>query len=317
MKGWMTLGLAVMAGASLWSGPATAAEAPAATRITISGAWALYPLAVRWGEEYKKVHANVSLDISAGGAGKGMADALAGAVDIGMVSRDVSQAEVDKGALPFAMAIDAVIPMINAKNPELAALQQKGVKREVLRGLWTEESAKAWGTVTGSDEKAPVRVYTRSDACGAAETWAKYLGGKQEDLKGVGVYGDPGLAEAVRKDVLGIGYNNVNFAYDTKTGKPIAGLLPLPLDVNGNGVLDKDESFYGTRDELLLAIREKRFPSPPARALFFVTKGKPGNPQTAAFIRWALTDGQVFVPEAGYIQLPAERLATEVKKLGE
>jgi len=71
-------------------------------------------------------------------------------------------------------------------------------------------------------------VYTRSDACGAAETWAKYFGAKQEELKGTAVYGDPGVAEAVRKDLLGLGFNNLNFAYDLKSGKPVAGILALP-----------------------------------------------------------------------------------------
>jgi phosphate transport system substrate-binding protein len=53
------------------------------------------------------------------------------------------------------------------------------------------------------------------DAAGAPETWAKYLGNKkQEDLLGIGVFGDPGIAEAVAKDPLGIGYNNLGYAYD-------------------------------------------------------------------------------------------------------
>ena len=66
--------------------------------ITISGAFALYPLMVRWGEEFQKLHPNVKFDISAGGAGKGMTDALSGAVDIGMVSRAIAPEEEQKGA---------------------------------------------------------------------------------------------------------------------------------------------------------------------------------------------------------------------------
>ena len=59
--------------------------------ITASGAFALYPLMVKWGEEYQKLHPDVQFDISAGGAGKGMTDALGGQVDIGMVSRRSSR----------------------------------------------------------------------------------------------------------------------------------------------------------------------------------------------------------------------------------
>ena len=40
--------------------------------ITISGAFALYPLTVKWAEEFKKLNPTVKIDISAGGAGKGM-----------------------------------------------------------------------------------------------------------------------------------------------------------------------------------------------------------------------------------------------------
>ena len=85
--------------------------------ITISGAWALYPLMVRWGEEFQKLHPDVRFDISAGGAGKGMADALANAVDIGMVSREIYPEEVDKGAFWVSVAKDAVFPTVNAENP--------------------------------------------------------------------------------------------------------------------------------------------------------------------------------------------------------
>ncbi|WP_333802686.1 PstS family phosphate ABC transporter substrate-binding protein, partial [Sphingobacterium multivorum] len=66
--------------------------------ISLSGAFALYPLAVVWSEDFKKIHPNVRFNISAGGAGKGIADVLTGMVDIGMVSRDLHEQEIKKGA---------------------------------------------------------------------------------------------------------------------------------------------------------------------------------------------------------------------------
>lgn len=312
----MTRRSVVLAAVLALSGVGRGDETPAlAGRVSMSGAWALYPMAVRWGEEFQKLNPGVTFDISAGGAGKGITDALSGAVDIGLVSRDVNAAEVAKGALAIAVTKDAVIPMVNARNPALADLQRQGVKRDVFEGIWIRKDVTTWNQVAGRKE-APLRVYTRSDACGAAETWAKYLGRKQEDLGGVGVYGDPGLGEAVRKDVLGIGFNNVNYAYDAKTGKPVAGLAVVPLDVNGNGVVDQNEDFYGTQQELMAAIARGDFPSPPARDLYFVCKGQPANPVAACFIRWVLTDGQKFVAEGGYIQLAAEKLAGGLKDLG-
>ncbi len=78
--------------------------------ISISGAFALYPLVVKWAEEYKKEYPEIRFNISGGGAGKGMADALSGAVDLGMFSREIHQAEKDKGVWWIGLTIDAVVP---------------------------------------------------------------------------------------------------------------------------------------------------------------------------------------------------------------
>src|SRR3954466_3461557 len=82
--------------------------------ISLSGAFALYPIAVKWGEEFKKLHPNVRFDISAGGAGKGISDAISGLVDLGAVSRDIYPEEIKKGAFPIAVTKDAVVATVNA-----------------------------------------------------------------------------------------------------------------------------------------------------------------------------------------------------------
>jgi phosphate transport system substrate-binding protein len=283
--------------------------------IIISGAFALYPLAVKWGDEFSKLNPDVVVDVSAGGAGKGMADALAGVVDIGMVSREIHSEEISKGAFSLAVAKDAVVVTVNEKNHALKELQAKGLKRETFIGIWITGKAKTWWDVLDTAKPFSLNVYTRSDACGAAEVWAGYLGKKQEDLQGIGVFGDPGIAQAVKLDELGIGYNNINFAYDPRTRKPVAGLAVVPIDLNGNGKIDTEENFYETVDQINKAIGEGRYPSPPARELYFVTRGKPVKKQVLAFLQWVLTDGQKFVADTGYVPLSAVKLESELSKL--
>jgi phosphate transport system substrate-binding protein len=90
----------------------------------------------------------------------------------------------------------------------------------------------------------------------------------------------------------------------------------VPIDLNNNGKIDSDEDFYTSMDDLMAAIASGKYPSPPARELYFVIKGNPKNNKVLAdFIRWVLSDGQKFVKEAGYISLPKERIETEEKKL--
>ncbi|MBN1522217.1 MAG: PstS family phosphate ABC transporter substrate-binding protein [Candidatus Aureabacteria bacterium] len=283
--------------------------------ISLSGAWALYPMAVRWAEEFQKTYPDIKIDIAAGGAGKGMADCLAEIVDIGMVSREIYPEEVQKGAWWISVTKDAVVPTVNRNNPVLADLLSKGVKKDIFISIWVSEKITTWGQVAGNNNRKTINVYTRSDACGAADTWALYLDARQEDLLGIGVYGDPGLAEAVRKDVLGIGFNNINFVYDAKTKKQVENIKVLPVDINENGHIDDDEDFYDNRDDITGAIAEGKYPSPPARDLHFVLHGKPKKAIVTAFLKWVLTEGQKYVPEGGYINLSKEKIEQQIKKL--
>lgn len=300
------------------SGSAAGVAASAAgekTSISVSGAFALFPLMSLWAEEYQKVNPNVQFDVQAGGAGKGMTDMLSGAADIAMLSRDARQEELDQGAILVPVTIDSVLATTNAANPYLDQLLAKGLTPAGAAQVWVSGSPATWGEILGTDASEPVNAYTRSDASGAAEMWAKYLGAKaQEELKGTAVNGDPGLAEAVRQDKLGLGYNNVGFAYDPSTGKPIAGLAIVPLDLNGDGTVTADENFYATRDEFTAAVADGKYPFPPARVLYLVTKGEPSQ-AISDFYRWVLTDGQQFVKPAGYVPLTQERIDEALGKL--
>jgi phosphate transport system substrate-binding protein len=283
--------------------------------ITISGAFALYPMMTRWGEEFQKVHPNVQFDISGGGAGKGMTDALSGAVDIGMVSRAVKPEEEKQGAFAIGVVKDAVFPVVNASNPVLAEIMEKGITQDLLRKIFITGEIKTWGEVVGKLEiRDEIHVYTRSDSAGAADVWAQFLGGKgQADLSGIGVNADPGLLDAVINDPLGIGYNNLGYAFDQSTGKLPSRAIVAPIDANGNGAADGSETI-STLAQATDAVASGRYPSPPARVLNLVTKGKPaGLVQT--LIIWILTDGQKFVPEAGFVQLPPEILAEALAKV--
>lgn len=282
--------------------------------IQVSGAFALYPVVVRWAEEFKKLHPGVQIDISGGGAGKGITDVLTGMVDIGMSSRDLQPEEIQRGAYPFTVLRDAVVVITNAHNPQLNDLRRKGLKKEIAIRLWNDQ-LDTWGQVLGNGSSIPVHVYTRSDACGAGETFAAWLGMKQEDLGGTAVYGDPGIASAIQRDKVGIGYSNLGYVYDLGNKHPQPDLAVVALDLNNDGKITANESFYNTLSQLGDAIRRGAYPSPPARDLFLVTKGKPKDPLVIAFLNYIYAKGQAVAGETGYVPLSKDILEEQKKKI--
>lgn len=276
--------------------------------LSLSGAFALYPLAIKWAHDFQRLYPGVRIDVSAGGAGKGMTDVLAGIVDLGMVSREIYPIEKAKGAFAFPVAIDAIIPIFNSDNPLAEEILKRGITSDDANKIWSTCEYKTLGDLLAIENKTPIRSYTRSDACGAANTWASWFGKSQEDLEGLAVFGDPGIASSIQKDHLSFGYNSIGYIYNASTGKPYKGLLVLPIDINGNGKIDKDEKFYETKNDLIQAISSGKYPSPPARELYFVSKGMPKSKLVREFIKYVLTEGQKENLSAGYINVSKERI---------
>lgn len=283
--------------------------------ISVSGAFALYPMMTVWAEEFQKIHPAVEFDVQGGGAGKGMTDTIAGAVDIGMISREIKPEEEAQGVFWVSVAKDAVFPILSAENPVAAEIMAQGISQETFKKIFVAGEIKTWGEVVGKPEIADeIHVYTRSDACGAAEMWAKFSGGKtQEDLQGIGINGEPALVDTTLKDPLGIGYSNLNSLFDMKSGELAAGLLIAPIDINRNGKADAEEIYKNKRDAFQ-AVADGIYPSPPARFENLATKGKPAG-LTLEFIRWILTDGQRYLEAAGYVPLTPEQQAASLEKL--
>ncbi|HWB28580.1 MAG TPA: substrate-binding domain-containing protein [Chitinophagaceae bacterium] len=284
--------------------------------ISFSGAFALYPLVQTWAAEYNKTHPDVRFDIQAGGAGKGLTDCLSGVVDVGMFSRELTAEEKAKGVWWLSLCRDAVLPTINARNPYIKQIQARGIKKEEFKAMFVDHTITSWEQLLGL-QGGPhrVNIYTRADAAGAADAWASFFGKKQENIKGVGVSGDPGVADAVRKDMNALGYNNTLFVFDAKSGKKMQGIEVAPIDINEDGKIDATEDFYKNLRTFLKAVNDGKFPSPPARSLYFLTKGKTQKKEVLDFFKWVLTDGQKLVDAAGYVPLPKAVINEQLKKL--
>ena len=89
----------------------------------------------------------------------------------------------------------------------------------------------------------------------------------------------------------------------------------LPVDGNSDGTISEDECFYDTMDVLVKAIEEDKYPSPPARDLYLVTKGVPEDPVVKAFLEYVLVKGQRLNVPAGYIGVSEEKIRRSLELL--
>jgi len=285
--------------------------------ISFSGAFALYPLMQKWAQEYNKLHPGINFNIQAGGAGKGLTDVLSGAVDVGMFSREITDEEINKGIWWIVLCKEAVVPVINAKNPYRDMLLQKGLKKEDFKHIFVDHTPATWNSLLNisANKQDSINVYTRADVAGSAESWAAWFGMKQVNLTGKKIEGDSLLTEMVKNDPGAMAYSNSVFVFDHYSGEKYPGIEVVPIDVNGNNKLDEEENFYKDLSTFLEAVHNGNFPSPPARDLYFITSKRPIDHELLDFFEWVLTDGQKFLSTSGYVPLKPALLKDQVRKV--
>ena len=99
------------------------AQAKAADEIVVNGSTTVLPIMQKVSEAYMAANPNVQIALSGGGSGNGIKALLDGLANIAMSSRDIKGSEKElaakKGINPVrtAVAVDALVPVVNPKNP--------------------------------------------------------------------------------------------------------------------------------------------------------------------------------------------------------
>jgi phosphate transport system substrate-binding protein len=274
-----------------------------AGNITISGAFALYPLVSRWASDFMALHPNVKIEVSEAGTGQGIADLISGKVKLAMISRALTDAEQDTGIWVIPVARDGVAPIVNQKNPFIKRIIREGITPDKFIRLYTKDASLTWGELLDTISKEKVVVYSRSDESGAASVWANFLYKEEKDLKGIKIKGDPEMISSIQNNPLSIGFCNFSFAFDGKTGERVDGIQVIPIDLDFDHVIDRKEIPFSNIAKTHRGIWLGFYPKNLCRELTFGTMGKPKDPIIIEFLKYVLSKGQEAVKNSNYCEL--------------
>lgn len=271
--------------------------------ISVSGAFALYPLAVKWAEEFMKINPGVTITVSRTGTGQGISDLMEGRSQIAMISRHLTDEEITEGIFIIPVAKEGVAPIVSQDNPFLHILMSRGMSTDEFIRTFTGDRPVTWGELTGTEAKEKVVVYKRSDESGAAEIWAEFLYRNSSDLKGTEVIGDEEMVRSVTEDPLSIGFCNFSYAFDTISGEKLPGIQIVPFDLDFDNSVDTKEIPFSTLEKAQRSVWLGVYPKSLCRELTLGTAGKPSDPEIAEFLEYVLTEGQKHVKAAGLCEL--------------
>lgn len=279
-------------------------------RVIITGSRFTYPLLEKWISEFKKEYPEVQFKIIArGGVNVDSANLIVNA-------HKLLPEEIKGGYYVVNIGRYALLPVANAKNPLVSQWQKKGLKEKQLKKMFfkkydpyaaEEESPKA------KAEYKPT-IYTRAQKACAPITFATNYGFVQEDFIGKPIGGDDKhLIQAIEKDTNGLTYNNLALIYDLSTRQVRDKLAVVPLDLNENGKLDEEENFYGKLDDAIAKLEKGRISEIPVEYINISYPAQiiENNKNIALFLEWALTKGQKFNHELGFLDFEPDALAKQ------
>ena len=270
--------------------------------VKIRGTRMAYPLINKWIAEFKKVHPDIQVSIAP--------SAPADSIDLTIAAYALTEKELTetRGGVAFTRYVQ--LPVANSKRPDLAQLQVRGFSEADFRKLYfTPETPTFFAS---SQNPSPITLYTREKPACAAKTFAAHFDHDPKAIQGVGVKGDDqDLAKAVKADVNGISFNNLGFIYDLNTRHVVDGLAVIPLDLNENGKVDKEEQLYGSLDDVIAYIEKTSNDKFVTENVNFLFDKNSTNAAAGVFLHWALTQGQQYSHALGFLTFDDQTLETQ------
>lgn len=278
------------AGATSPNRVADEAVADASERaIQNKGSDTLVNIALAWAEAYRKVEPSVSIAVTGGGSGTGIAALINGTVDIANASRPMKDKEIEAAQgngidpVEHVVAIDALAIIVHPDNPV------DRLTLDELSDIYTGRITN-WKEVGGRD--APIVLLSRETNSGThvyfLEEVVRKGDGENEDIFAPQTLLMPssvGITSELRRNPNAIGYDGLGYV-DPVHEKVIA----VSEDMGATYVKPSAET-----------ASEGSYPL--ARDLYMYTAGEPTG-VIADYLAWINSpDGQRTVAELGFVPL--------------
>ena len=283
--------------------------------FSISGAYALSPLVRKWATDFCKSNPGVNINITAGVTGQGITDLLEKKIELAMISRPLSDVELNAGIWVVPVARDGVAPIINRNNPYIDIILKQGLSPDEFLKIFTSDKKITWGELLDTVADDVVVVYTREDESGAASVFGEFIFKNASDLKGIKVKGDEEMIGYIQRNKLAIGFCNLSYAFDSSSGERTRDIQIIPSDLDYDNSVDRKEEQFVTLEKAHRSIWLGLYPKNLCRDLMIGALGKPTDEAILAFLRYILTEGQKDVKGSGLCELNGAYVKFSLDKL--
>jgi phosphate transport system substrate-binding protein len=281
------------------------AQETADNKVIITGVRFAYPLVEKWIKDYTAANPKSQIVIET----RTITDPQK--YDLLIEAYDQDK-EVKETREYLSVGRYALLPVANSKSAFAKEYLEKGLNEKTYKSVFFHD-------IYAEKDKSittPFTIYTRLQKAGAPLTFAKYFGYEQQNIKGKAIAGaDEHLIKALLKDETGISYTTPGLAYDLQSRKPIEGITVIPVDLDGNGRVSKEEKALENLDQVIANLENNKVKNVPVEYIHFSIDKHNSNPEAKKFLLWVAANADKDLHQFGYLKAEPKRLADEKEKL--
>ena len=273
----------------------------------------LYNLSVTWAGEYSRLYPETKIRVISMSDAR-MVDNLKNEGSIGFVSNEYYSGFISESLWKVVVGRDVIVPVINSKNPFLNEILKHGISPEVITEFLNTSDSKNWGTILKTKQDSPATYYSINDES-ITKSLAGFLKTNQKKIEGIKVENGEAMISAIQKDPYAIGFCKMVNVFDFKNQTIVESIRLLPIDRNGNGIIDYNEKIYDDFNAFSRGVWIGKYPKTLFSNIYSVSEDRPESEPEKAFLKWVLTDGQQFLYTNGYSDLIVSERQTSVDRL--
>ena len=274
--------------------------------ILISGTKFTYPLIGKWIAEYAKVNLTATFQLAAKSETPGVSD-------LNIIAHEPEKEELKEDQDILYTGRYALLPVTNSHNPILSTPRKKVFNKKEIDKLFFE--VVNYEDKSGTEKpKYRAAIYTRDNKACSSRALANYYGHVPTEIKGKKVLGDDiYLLSAIRKDTIGITFNNLGYLFDIKSRNLKEGIALLPLDLKK----ETKTITAGNLDDVLSVLEINKIETIPTEKIGFIYSRKNLRKEVSDFLKWVLNDGQKFNHSEGFLNLDKQVLTEQQNQLND
>lgn len=273
----------------------------------------LYSISIKWAGEYNKLFPETKIKVISI-SDSSMVNNLLEKEDLGFVSDEYYSGFASKSIWKVVVGRDVIVPVFNSKNPYLKEISDKGISPESFALFFGNNDAGKWGTLLKGDQNSPANFYYIDDES-ILNGIAGFLNSDKNKINGIKVKNPEELLFSIKKDPYSIGFCKMINILDVKNQTLTENIRMLPIDRNGNGMIDYNEKIYDDLNDFSRGIWIGKYPKALYSNIYSVSLNQPKNETKVAFLKWILSDGQQFLYSNGYSDLLISERQTTTDKL--